>query len=69
MGPNQIDGLIRKMDSFDYSILGHQISVNSANIVDRCEVCHVGIREPLELKAEHLAPDGPGEAGQSGPRS
>jgi cytochrome c2 len=61
LGPTQIDGLLRKMDSFDYSILGHQISVNSANIVDRCEVCHVGIREPLEIKAEDLAPDGPGK--------
>ncbi len=61
LGPAQIDGLLRKMDSFDYSILGHQISVNSANIVDRCEVCHVGIREPLEIKAEDLAPDGPGK--------
>ena len=61
LGPNQIDGLVRKMDNFDYSILGHQISVNAANVVDRCEVCHVGIREPLDIKAEDLAPDGPGK--------
>ena len=61
LGPSQIEGLIRKMDNFDYSILGHQISVNSANIVDRCEVCHVGIREPLDIKATDLAPDGPGK--------
>ena len=61
LGPSQIDGLLRKMDAFDYSILGHQISVNSANIVDRCEVCHVGIREPLNIRAEDLAPDGPGK--------
>jgi hypothetical protein len=27
-GPVQIDGLINKMENFDYSILGHQISVN-----------------------------------------
>ena len=60
-GPAQIDGLISKMKSFDYSILGHQISVNSANVVDRCEVCHVGIREPLDIKAEDMAPDGPGK--------
>lgn len=59
--PTQIDGLVRKMDNFDYSILGHQISVTSANIVDRCEVCHVGIREPLDLKPADLAPDGPGK--------
>ena len=65
LGPAAIEGLLRKMDSFDYSILGHQISVNSANIVDRCEVCHVGIREPLNIKAEDLAPDGPGKAPDS----
>lgn len=61
LAPNQIDGLLRKMENFDYSILGHQISVNSANVVDRCEVCHVGIREPLDLKPSDLAPDGPGK--------
>jgi cytochrome c551/c552 len=61
LAPNQIDGLIRKMDNFDYSILGHQISVNASNIVDRCEVCHVGTREPVDIKAEDVAPDGPGK--------
>jgi cytochrome c551/c552 len=61
LGPAQIEGLKRKMDTFDYSILGHQISVNAYNIVDRCEVCHVGAREPLDIKAEDLAPDGPGK--------
>jgi cytochrome c551/c552 len=61
LGPGQIDGLIRKMDQFDYSILPHQISVNEFNIVDRCEVCHVGIREPLDLRPEDLAPGGPGK--------
>ncbi|HEX9422380.1 MAG TPA: hypothetical protein VF899_04005 [Pyrinomonadaceae bacterium] len=61
LGPGQIDGLLRKMDQFDYAILPHQISVNEFNIVDRCEVCHVGIREPLDLRPEDLAPDGPGK--------
>ncbi len=61
LGPSQIDGLIRKMNQFDYSILPHQISVNAVNIVDRCEVCHAGIREPLDLRPEDLAPDGPGK--------
>jgi cytochrome c551/c552 len=61
LGPSQIDGLIRKMNQFDYSILPHQISVNAFNIVDRCEVCHAGIREPLDLRPEDLAPDGPGK--------
>ena len=49
LGPVAIDGLKQKMASYDYSILGHQISVNAYNIVDRCEVCHAGIREPLDL--------------------
>ena len=61
LGPSQIDGLIRKMDQFDYSILPHQISVNEFSIVDRCEVCHAGIREPLDLRPEDLAPGGPGK--------
>jgi cytochrome c2 len=61
LGPAQIDGLIRKMETFDYSILPHQISVNQYQIVDRCQVCHVGIREPLDIKAEDVAPDGPGK--------
>ena len=61
LGPAQIDGLIRKMENFDYSILSHQISVNQYQIVDRCQVCHAGIREPLDIKAEDVAPDGPGK--------
>jgi cytochrome c551/c552 len=60
-GPLQVDGLLRKMEQFDYSILPHQISVNEFNIVDRCEVCHAGIREQLDLRAEDLAPGGPGK--------
>jgi cytochrome c551/c552 len=57
-----IDDLIRKNDnSFDYSILGHQINSNEYGIVDRCEVCHLGTREPLNIKASDMAPDGPGK--------
>jgi len=61
LGPAQIDGLIRKLDTFDYSILGHQISVNAYNIVDRCEVCHLGTREQVDIRAEDMAPAGPGK--------
>jgi cytochrome c2 len=49
LGPTAIEGLKTKMANYDYSILGHQISVNAYNIVDRCEVCHAGIREPLDI--------------------
>ncbi len=61
LGPTQIDGLIRKLENFDYSILGHQISVNQYGIADRCQVCHLGTREALVLKSASLAPDGPGK--------
>src|SRR5205807_1291204 len=52
-----IDDLIKKNENaFDYTILGHQISVNQYAIVDRCEVCHLGAREPLAIKASDMAP-------------
>ena len=60
LGPAAIDGLKNKVANYDYSILGHQISVGQYEIVDRCEVCHAGIREPLNIKASDMAPDGPG---------
>lgn len=44
---SQINSLITKNENFDYSI--HQINVSSANVVDRCETCHLGVREPLTL--------------------
>src|SRR5437899_8248203 len=57
-----IDDLIRKnQSSFDYTILGHQLSVNDYAIVDRCEVCHLGTREPLNIRASDMAPGGPGK--------
>src|SRR5215471_2067604 len=45
--PAQIKGLQDKTDKIEPSIL--QINVADANIVDRCESCHMGIREPLKL--------------------
>ncbi|MDT4898700.1 MAG: hypothetical protein QOH25_3777 [Acidobacteriota bacterium] len=57
--PAQIDALVRKNENFDFSL--KQINVTSSNIVDRCETCHLGVREPLNLKASDLAPDGPGK--------
>jgi len=57
-----IDDLIRKNEEgFDYTILGHQISVNQFGIVDRCEICHLGTRESLTIKASDMAPGGPGK--------
>ncbi|HEX2268245.1 MAG TPA: c-type cytochrome [Pyrinomonadaceae bacterium] len=59
LGPAQIEGLKTKVANYDYSILGHQISVGEFDIVDRCEVCHAGIREPIDMTAADLAPGGP----------
>ena len=54
--PTQIAGLERKVDELDAAIV--QINVAEANIVDRCESCHIGIREPLKLTASSLSPKG-----------
>jgi cytochrome c551/c552 len=57
-----IDDLIRKNEnSFDYTILGHQLNVNQYSIVDRCEICHLGTREPLTINPADMAPGGPGK--------
>jgi cytochrome c2 len=57
-----IDDLLKKNENaFDYTILGHQINVNEFAIVDRCEICHLGTREPLTIKASDMAPSGPGK--------
>src|SRR6266496_1235019 len=57
-----INDLINKNEnSFDYTILGHQINVNDYGIVDRCELCHLGAREPLTIKPADMAPGGPGK--------
>jgi len=43
----QIDSLIKRNNDFDFTI--RQINVNETNLVDRCETCHLGVREPIEL--------------------
>src|SRR6267378_401977 len=52
--PAQIRGLQDKTEALDPSIL--QINVAEANIVDRCESCHMGTREPVKLTAASMAP-------------
>ena len=54
--PAQIDGLKKKTSEWDSKIV--QINVADANIVDRCESCHMGIREPLKLTAASMTPKG-----------
>ncbi len=47
--PDQIDGLKKKTAEWDPKIV--QINVAEANIVDRCESCHMGTREPVKISA------------------
>ena len=54
--PDQLKGLIKKTKEWDPKIV--QINVAEANIVDRCESCHMGIREPLKLTAASMSEKG-----------
>src|SRR5712691_146489 len=54
--PAQIRGLQDKTEALDPAIL--QINVAEANIVDRCESCHMGTREPVKLTAASMSPKG-----------
>ena len=47
LGSTQIDGLISKMRDFTVGI--KQIHLMDIDLVDRCESCHLGIREPVEI--------------------
>jgi cbb3-type cytochrome oxidase cytochrome c subunit len=50
--PDQIKKLQERNEKFDFSL--RQINVGSANVVDRCESCHLGIREPLTLTPANM---------------
>ena len=54
--PKQIRGLQDKTEALEPAI--QQINVADANIVDRCESCHLGIREPVKLTAAAMTPKG-----------
>ncbi len=51
--PSQLAGLQDKTEAWEPKIL--QINVPEANIVDRCESCHMGIREPVKLTAAAMS--------------
>jgi len=51
--PTQMAGLQDKTEAWTPKIL--QINVPEANIVDRCESCHMGIREPVKLTAAAMS--------------
>jgi cytochrome c551/c552 len=50
---SQLTGLQDKTEAWDPKIV--QINVPEANIVDRCESCHMGIREPVKLTAASMS--------------
>jgi cytochrome c2 len=56
LSPAQINGLRSKLDTFDYSI--RQINLQGGEMVDRCESCHLGIREPITITRAAMSADG-----------
>jgi cytochrome c551/c552 len=54
--PAQIDGLKKRATEWDPAIV--QINVAEANIVDRCESCHMNAREPLKITAVSMMAPG-----------
>jgi cytochrome c551/c552 len=54
--PVQLAGLQTKVETMSPEI--HQINVADANIVDRCESCHLGIREPVRITAAAMTQRG-----------
>lgn len=48
----QVNSLLRKMENFKGEI--KQINVAQYNLVDRCESCHLGVREPLRLTKKDM---------------
>jgi hypothetical protein len=54
--PQQIDGLKRRATEWVPAIV--QINVADANIVDRCESCHMNTREPLKVTPASMTPKG-----------
>ncbi len=51
--PPQLSGLQDKTEAWTPKIM--QINVADANIVDRCESCHMGVREPIKLTAASMS--------------
>jgi len=54
--PPQMTGLLDKTEALTPKI--QQINVPEANIVDRCESCHMGVREPVKLTVASMSAKG-----------
>ncbi|HEU4596397.1 MAG TPA: c-type cytochrome, partial [Pyrinomonadaceae bacterium] len=52
----QVKLLKAKVDDFDFGL--RQINVTSGDIVDRCETCHLGAREPIRITPVDMMPAG-----------
>lgn len=48
----QVRLLRAKLDNYDYGL--KQISIDSGEMVERCETCHLGIREPIRINASDM---------------
>ncbi|MCA1621438.1 MAG: c-type cytochrome [Acidobacteria bacterium] len=46
------------LEDFDYGM--KQLNVNGDQMVDRCESCHLGIRQPINIRASDMMPAGRG---------
>jgi cytochrome c551/c552 len=54
--PQQIEGLKKRATDWDPALV--QINVAEANIVDRCESCHMNTREPVKVTAAAMTEKG-----------
>jgi mono/diheme cytochrome c family protein len=51
----QVAGLQQKVDEFEFDI--KQINVGGV-VIDRCESCHLGVREPIKITSRNMASPG-----------
>ena len=61
-GPSsdRVRGMAANLDNFKRDITSHQIHVVDVGLVDRCEVCHLAIRSPIEVDADGMRQASPG---------
>ncbi|HWO00695.1 MAG TPA: cytochrome c [Blastocatellia bacterium] len=52
----QVEGLQKKVKDFKFDI--KQINVGSGVVIDRCESCHLGVREPIKITKKDMTPEG-----------
>jgi cytochrome c551/c552 len=50
----QLNGLVRNMETFRVDINSRQIHVADVDLVDRCQACHLAIRESLTVTAADM---------------